>query len=386
MLAYVLIASQKGFLGVHAKAGTFANRALSGTVAGLASAATRSAISGENFGDSLRLQLPSIIGQIAGAGLSSSKFVQEQASKGAGSHGGVLGFLESILQKPGKIANTIGNLVADGISGGGKPKADGTDAGKSGSSTAASDGTPSSGNSGGGTESLDGEIVVTAQRQRQWRDFNSYTVRENGVSAEWQQVGLWGDFKDQLRRQATEKAETAASASIAATLLDPRSSRWSKILLAEFATGGGPTLREFDQMDNPEIFNELFSGPSGEYFQSVQNSAVDYIVRKFDGNVPNDGVLLTKFSRDFSPLDGLYGLSDGVQIGDVIGTFTSGVYVTAVGGGVWMFEAGNKMTLSSFSGANVLNHDIIINPKVGQFSPKEQIFRWYIKAPSGGMR
>lgn len=139
-------------------------------------------------------------------------------------------------------------------------------------------------------------------------------------------------------------------------------------------------------MDNPEIFNEFSSGPSGEYFQSIQKSAVDYIFRKFDGNVPNDGVLLTKFSRDFSPLDGLYGLSDGVQIGDVIGTFTSGVYVTAVGGGVWMFEAGNKITLSSFSGANVLNHDIIIDPKVGRFSPKEQIFRWYIKAPSGGMR
>src|SRR6185369_13019240 len=104
---------------------SFANIAgttLTNVAGGLANAGARSLINGTDFGDNILAALPDA------------------------------------------IANTIGNLVADQVAGGGKPKAGGTGTGQSGNSIAASDGTQGSGSGADSADAEFGDIVVTARR------------------------------------------------------------------------------------------------------------------------------------------------------------------------------------------------------------------------------
>jgi len=83
------------------------------------------------------------------------------------------------------LGNTIGNLVADQVAGGGKPKSSSKETAKSGSSTTSSDGTP-----GSGTDSADaefGDIVVTARR-------SDFRLASYNPKAEWGQN--WNPFAE----------------------------------------------------------------------------------------------------------------------------------------------------------------------------------------------
>ena len=73
-------------------------------------------------------------------------------------------------------------------------------------------------------------------------------------------------------------------------------------------------------------------------------------------------------------------MKDGIQIGDVVGTFTSGISVTARNG-MLNFEATNSMSLQSYSGENLLRHGLVQNPQSGPFSNKYQTFRWSAPIP-----
>ncbi|MGQ7830152.1 LysM peptidoglycan-binding domain-containing protein [Altererythrobacter sp. Z27] len=63
------VASEKGFLGVKAGANSFGNQVAAGTASLIASAATRSAITGSSFSRNIAAGLPDVIGQVIGRAL-----------------------------------------------------------------------------------------------------------------------------------------------------------------------------------------------------------------------------------------------------------------------------------------------------------------------------
>lgn len=85
---------------------SFGGEVLSGTASLLAGAATRSAIEGSNFGDNITAMLPDALGQVIGR--AGGRAIDEADS-------GILGAIKDILESPVKLANTVGNLVADGV-------------------------------------------------------------------------------------------------------------------------------------------------------------------------------------------------------------------------------------------------------------------------------
>ena len=104
------------------------------------------------------------------------------------------------------------------------------------------------------------------------------------------------------------------------------------------------------------------------------------MAKKYNGTIPDGGTLTNYKYANFGPIDGAYGLLDGVQMGDVVGTFTSGVNITAKDGQLY-FQATNNMSLESFSGNNIVRHNLVKNPQEGAFSTKVQIFKWVAPIP-----
>ena len=91
---------------------------VSGAARTIAEVATHSAMSGENFGRNLVRALPSIIGSIGGQALG-DRFGFSAGIFGGEDRDGIIGVLQDALEAPTRVANTIGNLVADQVAGGG---------------------------------------------------------------------------------------------------------------------------------------------------------------------------------------------------------------------------------------------------------------------------
>ena len=74
---------------------------------------------GDSFGDSLRMQLPSLIGQLAGTALGEQFDGRSGGETGAAGgqerrkSGGLLCAIEDALSLPGRVAATVGRQVAD---------------------------------------------------------------------------------------------------------------------------------------------------------------------------------------------------------------------------------------------------------------------------------
>ena len=183
------------------------------------------------------------------------------------------------------------------------------------------------------------------------------------------------DFASQF---ATQLAMSTAKSSIEYVLSRDDVSKSAREILNDFMRGSGDAVRTYGS-DSSEV-KELFSGYTGRYFNKEMEGAIDFMAKKYDGAIPNGGTLTNYKYSNFGPIDGAYGLLDGVQIGDVVGTFTSGISVVAKDGQLY-FQATNKMSLESFSGNNILRHDLVKNPTAGPFSTKVQVFNWIVPNP-----
>lgn len=94
------------------------------------------------------------------------------------------------------------------------------------------------------------------------------------------------------------------------------------------------------------------------------------------GNL-QDGDHLTDYHfRNAGPLE-LAGLRDGVQMGDITGTFSGGIQARVRGNRVY-FRAVNRMNMASFAQANPipLQNRLIDLPDAGPLSEVEMIFEW----------
>ena len=407
--------SAKGLFGIKPTAGSFGSRALSGAASAIASAATRSAISGDSFGDSLRMQLPSLIGQLAGTALGEQfdgRSGGEAGSQPARKSGGVLGAIEDALSLPGRVANTIGNLVADAVAGDGSPKSGNKETGQS-SPANAKDGSQGSGNSSSGSDSpdaLSGDIVVTAQRRE--------AVYRLGIDSQFLIRAGWSEGQDtpftpngqsfgktifdtltsplddardnarraldRLKRQGVEVGvEGTAYVLTTAAINSPFTTDLAAQLLTEWRDGGDGA-RHFYGYDS-DATRELFLGYSGDYYRNITSLGISQLASANNGII-RDGSRLASIKNipDFSGSDGAYGIRDGINVGDVIGTFTYGVSAESRGGYMY-FTGKNAMSLGSFAVENRLQHGQVSNPTRGAFSNTYQTFQWRVPIPRNMM-
>ncbi len=344
----------------------FAERLVSNAASGIASAASRSLIDGTSFGDNILSSLPDIVG------------------------------------------STIGDLVADAVAGDGSPKSGSKETGKSGP-TNAKDGNQGSGNGGNGSDNPDalfGDIVVTAQRREavyrpridsrllipaQWSERQDTPFTPNGQSfGKTLYDTLTSPLDDardnarrtldRLKRQGVEvSVEGAAYILTTAAINSPFTTDLAAQLLTEWRDGNGGA-RHFYGYDS-DATRELFLGYSGDYYRNITSLGISQLASANNGII-RDGSRLAKIRDipDFSASDGAYGMRDGINVGDVIGTFTYGVSVEARGGYMY-FTGRNAMSLGSFSAENRLQHGQVIDPTRGAFSTTYQTFQWRASIP-----
>ncbi|THB74773.1 MAG: hypothetical protein D6B28_01585 [Gammaproteobacteria bacterium] len=186
-----------------------------------------------------------------------------------------------------------------------------------------------------------------------------------------------------LEYLATEAAKVAAENSILMVEGKSFTTDLATYELHRFRTGEHNGNSETIYDVGSEGSDELLSTP---YYQKLTSYLIEEFAAQTNGIIPNNGASYTESSlnepfRSFDPVDGALGFTDGVDLGDVVGSFSD--YVTATTkDGMIIFTGVNRTTLESFAGENILNHGLVQNPETGPFSTTTQIFKWSVPIPN----
>ena len=177
--------------------------------------------------------------------------------------------------------------------------------------------------------------------------------------------------------------EETARATITKALNDRKTSATAKAVLKSFLTGEGP--RTFMFTAGSAGLAELFAYDPTHYTYKEIRGVIAYMMGKYHTPYLEDGYRVTAYTKAaFSPYDGLIGLEDGIQIGDVVGTMSKG-WNLSIEKGFMHFRAMNSTTLTSYAGGNLLNHaglhSVVADPKAGPFSPVRQEFDFSLPIP-----
>ena len=102
----------------------------------------------------------------------------------------------------------------------------------------------------------------------------------------------------------------------------------------------------------------------------------------YRGKIPSSDGLFSQANtfRIFSPNDALWEFADGIDMADIIGTFTYFIRATTKDGSIF-FTGINKLSLESYSGENYLGHGLVNNPELGPLSSTAQVFEWQVEIP-----
>ena len=148
--------------------------------------------------------------------------------------------------------------------------------------------------------------------------------------------------------------------------------------LNKFRTGehqGLPAIFSAGSIGSKELFE-------GKYYQQLTHHLVEELAKWYQGKIPDSGGLFSQANsfRVFSPGDALWEVTDGIDMADIIGTFT--YYVRAsTNNGIIYFQGVNKISLESYSGENYLGHGLVNNPRLGPLSSTAQVFNWQVAIP-----
>jgi hypothetical protein len=192
---------------------------------------------------------------------------------------------------------------------------------------------------------------------------------------------------DAAQQTAQQSVEAAAKFSINQTLAQPSTSAAAREVLTAFLTGEGPRKFEYG-MGSQGLAELLGRDDPGGYYKREIAGALTYMMSSEKYNRPylknGDGLekhTLRHFDKD---IKAMAGLSNGVQLGDAVGTMSSGWKVEVKNDRIY-FIAHNKMDLTSFAAGNLLSrigvNDYIVSPKSGLLSPVEMIFKFDIAIP-----
>ena len=148
--------------------------------------------------------------------------------------------------------------------------------------------------------------------------------------------------------------------------------------LKKFRSGehdGTPIIFSETSIESKELFK-------GKCYQELTEHLVEELAKWYQGKIPDSGGLFlqTNTFRVFSPNDALREFTDGIDLADIIGTFTYYIRVTT-NDGIIYFTGVNKLSLESYSGENYLGHGLVNNPKLGPLSSTAQVFKWSTDIP-----
>ncbi|NNJ72499.1 MAG: hypothetical protein HKP09_04890 [Enterobacterales bacterium] len=120
----------------------------------------------------------------------------------------------------------------------------------------------------------------------------------------------------------------------------------------------------------------------GRYYQELTVYLIDAMARWYGGHIPESDGLYSHSDtfRVFSPSDAMVEIVDGVDMADVVGTFTYYVRITSKEGKL-TFLATNVMSLGSYAGENYWQYDKVVNPESGAFKSRVQVFEWQQDIP-----
>jgi YD repeat-containing protein len=345
--------------------GAYLSNAGASVASDIANAATRSVINGSDFGDNLLAALPDVIGQTIG-GIITNGISRPSIPK-------------PDLSAPVPVDLDVAPLdhIDEGdwdavLSGLPQMSTDSDLAGWLDGANTLAEAFP-----GGATLQLasysDGQDLFSDIKQR----FTFPGIVDSLAK------GLQELTNDAKKQSATLGAELTAFTWTTAATSSPFTTPLAARLLAQWRDGTSP----YNSPDKAEFFgwdsegtHELFFGDSGDYYRSVTNLGIQQMASAGHG-VIRDGVSMRVTGiPKFGANDGLNGLQDGINTGDVIGTFSYGVTMESRGGYIY-FTGKNAMSLESFSGQNRLQHNLIINPETGRFSNTYQTFQWRVPTP-----
>jgi hypothetical protein len=168
-----------------------------------------------------------------------------------------------------------------------------------------------------------------------------------------------------------------------ALIANPFTSDLAARLLTQWRDGTSP----YNEPGKPEFFSwdsdqthELFFGDSGEYYSRITNLGIQQMAAAGGGVIQNGISRTVRDISKFGATDLANGFQDGINLGDVIGTFTDGVTMRSKDGYIY-FTGTNAMSLTSFAAENKLQHHQVVNPTSGRFSTTYQTFQWRVPIP-----
>jgi len=160
----------------------------------------------------------------------------------------------------------------------------------------------------------------------------------------------------------------------------------AELIASEAAEKELNKFRKGEHDGSPVVYSELSSETrelfEGAYYKQLNEHLMNELIQWYGGEIPGNNGLFSQSQtyRIFDTGDFIWGITDGIDLADVIGSIT--YYVRAsTKDGVIHFEGLNKMSLSSYSGQNYLRHDLVNNPHAGAFKTAVQVFRWQVAIP-----
>ena len=120
----------------------------------------------------------------------------------------------------------------------------------------------------------------------------------------------------------------------------------------------------------------------GSYYQELTHYLIAAMDRWYGGEIPEDGGLYTHSDtfRVFAGNDALFEFADGIDVADIIGSFTYYIRMTTASGKI-TFHAVNVMSLSSYAGERYFQHNLVADPDSGAFKSRVQVFQWQVDIP-----
>jgi len=176
--------------------------------------------------------------------------------------------------------------------------------------------------------------------------------------------------------------EITASETIDVVLKSENTTDSTRKILMAFMGMGDQTYFEFDP--NSQATKELLNS---DYMKGLTNFLMQEMTAKYGGDFP-EGAKFTEGEgdretyRNFNPIDGIKSTFNGWDLNDVVGSFTDHITVV-VKDGYFYFTGINKTTLESFSGNNIIRHDLVENndSDKGKYRTVTQKFTWRVPVP-----
>ncbi|MEI9997633.1 MAG: LysM peptidoglycan-binding domain-containing protein [Rhizomicrobium sp.] len=422
-------AGSQDFFDGNATLNQVATTVFASTARDIVSAAARTLIDGSDFGDNIIAVLPDVLASAVGAGIqspggeaASDDFGAQQTGKtgdvsnrsgptmgsssslpstGYSSYGGLAGFVDSILNGTGGQTDTAQVGKDDDLAGfkgfraapttpvevGYLPPVAGTqlsmdDVHNIGTTALALFRQQYEGNGGGSFQQVNllgdgsGFLGLPSAKDLQSEIQGTLSDLANQASQ------ATGDAAKALRADYNAAVRLAATVSISATIADPSTSADARMVLQSFLTGDGP--RDFHFGPNSTGVAELFNYNSSDYYYAQEDGAVDFMLNtKYHETTLRDGDQITGYANgSYNALYGAWGLTDGTQMGDITGTFTSGLAAKVANDTIY-FGAKNDMDLVSFAAGNLfkVQNDLINVPASGPLSTVHMTFEWTRPVP-----